>query len=238
MITLISLTTIISGTVFLLSGFYIFLTWKKKGEFLLQTFATFLLCMGIQMIFLTLGLTAFFDNYLMSNISWLIAHIFLLVAMSNLVILPIRTTFPSKEKLVRKISILCLVIGGLILLLNLSNVELFRTPENVINWKVPGLSIAVIIVFASVVSIFSAYIFIKESFKIKERLMKLRSIFLGLGILIFYIGGPMHNVVTDVKMAAVAASLSILGVLLISAGIYIPIILKQPPRENFSKTKF
>ncbi len=238
MITLISITTIISGSVFLLSGFYIFLTWKKKKDLLLQVFAIFLLSMGIQMVCLTLGLAAFFDNYLMSNISWWIAHIFLMVAMSGLVILPTRIKFPTKEKLVRKISISYLVIGGLILLLNLSKVELFRTPDNIINWRVPGLSVAVIVVFASLISLFSTYVFISESFKTENRLMKLRLIFLGLGILVFFIGGPMHNVVTNAGMAAVAASLSILGVFLILAGIYIPTIFKQPPRENFSKTKF
>lgn len=68
--------------------------------------------------------------------------------------------------------------------------------------------------------------------------MKLRSIFIGLGILTFFIGGPMHNFVTNSKMAAVAASLSILGVLLILVGIYIRIIFKQPLQENFPKTKF
>jgi len=238
MITLISITTIISGTAFLLSGLYIFLTWRKKKEFLLQVLTIFLLTMGMQMIFLTLGLAVFFDNYLMSNICWWIAHIFLIVAMSNLVILPIRLKFPNKEKLVKKISILYLVIGGLILLFNLSNVELFRAPENIINWRVPGLSIAVIVGAAALGMLFPVYVFIRESFKIKDRLIKLRSIFLGLGILAFFIGGPMHNAVTNKVMATVAASLSILGVLFILVGIYIPMLLKRSPRENFSKTEF
>ncbi|MEM3499847.1 MAG: hypothetical protein QXI17_04270 [Candidatus Bilamarchaeaceae archaeon] len=238
MITLISTTTIISGSLFLITGFYVFLSWKKKKEFLLQVFGIFLLSMGIQMICLTLGLAAFFDNYLMSNICWLIAHIFLIVAMSNLVILPIRIKFPTKEELVRKIGISYLVIGGLILLLNLPRVELFKTPENIINWRVPPMSVAVIVFCASTVSIFSAYVFIAESLKIENKLMKLRSILLALGILVFFIGGPMHNAVTNVRMAILAASLSVLGVFLILAGIYIPKIFEQPLTESFPRTKF
>ena len=173
----------------------------------------------------------------MSNISWWIAHIFLLVGMGSLLLFPVSIKFPAKEKLVKKITISYLVIGGLILLLNLRKVELFTTSDNILNWHVPGLSVAVIVVFASAVSLFSAYVFISQSFGIENRLMKLRSIFLGLGILVFFIGGPMHNFVTNSAMAVAAASLSILGVFLILAGIYTPIIFKQPPQENFPKTK-
>ena len=188
------------------------------------------------MIFLTLGLAVFSNNPLMSNISWWIAHIFMLVGTASLLLLPIKIKFPTKEKLLRKIIISYLAIGGLILLLNLSKVELF-TVDNIINWRVPGLSVAVIVFFASLASLFSAYVFISQSFGIENRLMKLRSIFLGLGILVFFIGGPMHNFVTNSAMAVAAASLSILGVFLILAGIYTPIIFKQPPQENFPKTK-
>lgn len=102
MITVISIVTIISGSLYLVSGFYVFLNWKKGKDFLLQVFCTFLLSVGIQMFFLTLGLAVFFDNYLMSNISWWIAHIFLLVGMSNLFLLPISIKFPTKKKLVKK----------------------------------------------------------------------------------------------------------------------------------------
>ena len=186
--------------------------------------------------FLTLGLAAFFNNYLMSNISWWIAHIFLFVGMGSLLLFPVSIKFPTKEKLLRKIIISYIVIGGLILLLNLSKVELF-TVDNIINWRVPGLSVAVIVFFASLASLFSAYVFISESFKMENRLMKLRSIFLGSGILVFFIGGPMHNFVTNLGIAVAAASLSILGALLIVAGIYIPMIFKQPTQENFPKTK-
>jgi len=229
MITLISRTTIISGSIFLASGSYVFYSWKKnKDDFLLKTFATFLLSIGFQMVFLTLGLAVFFDNDLMSNISWWIAHIFLLVGMGSLLLLPIHIKFPTKKKLVRKIIISYLVIGGLILLRNLPKVELFTTSDNIINWHVPGLSVAVIVVFASAVSVFSAYVFISESFRIKSRLMKLRSIFLGLGILTFFIGGPMHNFVTNLGIAVAAAFLSILGGFFIIAGIYLPRIFKQP----------
>ena len=237
MITLISITTIISGVVYLSSGFPVFLSWKKKKEFLLKTFATFLLSIGFQMVFLTLGLAVFFDNPLMSNISWWIAHIFMLVGTASLLLLPIRIRLPTKEKLLRKIIISYIVIGGLILLLNLPKVELF-TVDNVINWRVPGLSIAVIVLFASSASLFSVYVFISESFGIESRPMKLRSIFLGSGILVFFIGGPMHNFVTNSGIAAVAASLSVSGALLIMAGLYLPRIFRQSPRENSPKTKF
>jgi len=232
MITLVSLTTIISGSIFLTSGFYIFLSWRKKREdFLLRIFFIFLLSIGFQMLFLTLGLAVFYNNYLMSNISWLIAHIFLIFGMSNLFLLPIRIKIPAKEKLVRKITIACALIGILILLLNLSKVELFRSPENIINWHVPGLSIAVIAGFSGVISLFSAYVFIRESFKVKSGLMKFRSIFLGSGILVFFIGGPMHNFVSNWKMAALAASLSVLGGFLIVAGIYLSKIKKIVEKE-------
>lgn len=238
MITLISVVTIISGSVYLLSGFCVFLSLKRNKDFFIQVFTIFLLSIGIQMIFLTLGLTAFFDNGLMNSISWWIAHIFMLVGTGSLFLLPISIKFPNKAKLVRKITISYIVIGGLTLLLNLPKVQLFTTGDNIINWRVPGLSIAVISVFASVVSLFSAYVFISQSFRVENKFMKLRSIFLGLGILAFFIGGPMHNFVTNFAIAAVAASLSILGAFFILAGIYIPVIFKQPPRENSLKARF
>jgi hypothetical protein len=238
MITLISITTIISGAVFFPSGLYVFLSWrKKKDDFLLQTFATFLLCLGLQMLFLTLGLAVFFDNPFMSNISWWIAHFFNLLGMGSLILLPTRIKTPNKEKLMRKIVISYIIIGILIHLLNLPKVALFRTPENIINWRVPGLSIAVIVVLATSASIFSLYAFLSESFKIEDRLMKLRSICLGSGILVFFIGGPMHNFITSWRMAAVASFLSVLGVFLILAGIYIPKIFRRHPGENSLKTE-
>ena len=228
MITLISITTIISGVVYLSSGFSVFLSWKKnKEDFLLKTFTTFLLSIGFQMFFLTLGLAVFFNNPLMSNISWWIAHIFMLVGTASLLLLPIRIRLATKEKLVRKIIISYIIIGGLILLLNLPKVELF-TVDNVINWRVPGLNVAVIVLFASLASIFSVYVFISESFRIKRKAMKFRSIFLGLGILTFFIGGPMHNFVTNLQIAVVAALLSVLGGFFIITGVYLPQIYKQP----------
>lgn len=236
MITLISSVTIISGLVYLISGFYVFLSWKRKKEFFLQVFTTFLLCIGMQMLFLTLGLAVFFNNQLMSSISWLMAHIFMLVGTGSLILLPIRIKLPTKEKLARKIIISYIAVGGLILLLNIPKIEIFTVADNIINWRVPGPSIAVIVVFTSVVSLFSIYVFVSKSFEMKDRLMKLRSIFLGTGILSFFIGGPMHNFVTDSAIALMATIFTILGLSLILAGIYIPIIFKQP-RENFSETK-
>lgn len=238
-ITLISLTTIISGVTFLMSGFYIFLSWRKnKGEILLKTFTMFLLSMTFQMFFLTLGLAVFSDNPSMSNISWWIAHIFMMIATGNLLILPTRIKFPTKERLVKKIVILYVLIGGLILLLNLQNVELFRTPENIINWRVPALSSVVIAGYATVVSLFSVYVFLKESFKTQDTVMKYRLILLSLGILTFFVGGPMHNFISDVGIASIAASLSVFGVILILLGVYLPQISNQPPRENFPRARF
>jgi len=227
MITLISITTTISGLICLTSGFYVFLKWKKEGGILLQTFAMFLLSIGLQMVCLTIGLAVFFDNNSMSILFWWIGHMFLLLAMSQLIILPVRIKFPSKENLVRKISISYVIVGGLVLLLNLSNIKLFRSPDNIINWDVPGLNIAVIFIAAGVSMIFSVYVFITESLKIEDRLTKLKSLFLGIGILSFFIGGPLHNFVTNLGMAIIAASLSILGVLFLLIGIYIPVIFNK-----------
>jgi hypothetical protein len=43
--------------------------------------------------------------------------------------------------------------------------------------------------------------------------------FLGLGIITFFIGGPMHNFVSNLGMAIIAATLSILGGFFIVIGI-------------------
>ncbi len=229
MISIISLVTSISALVFLSSGLYIYFVWRRKKEddFLLKTFIIFFLGMGNQMVFLTLGLVLFHDISQVSSTFWWIAHVFLFVSSSSLLLLVVKIKAPAKEKIAKKVTIIYPIFAAGVLLFFLPQVEIYRAAENIINWRVPVVSIITISIYVGSIGLYASFVFITEAFRSKEPLTKIRSLLLGTGILLFFIGGPHHNVADNFFLAIIAAVFSVLGGILMVSGVYLKRILKK-----------
>jgi len=221
MLTFTALITGIASTIFLICGFYLFLSQRRNKNFIFKIFTVFFIASGIQQFSFFLGSGIFVFHPEISNIFWWIAHVFMFIAFGSLIRFPIKIKYPKKEQLVLNIAILYSVIGLSILFLNLPNLDSFFK-NGIFNWVVPPLSGAVIGIFVAVISLFSSYIFISEGFKIKDKFLKARSFIFGLGILIYFIGGPMHNFIETPKMQIIASSFLVFGVFLMLIGILLP----------------
>lgn len=171
-------------------------------------------------MFLSLGSGLFSKDPTTSNWLWWISHIFMFIAISYFIRFPIKLRFPQKEKLIFKLAISYSIIGIAILFYNISIVEPFLLDNGVYNWKVPPIAGATIGIFTTICLLASFGIFIAEGRRVGKKILKLRAWLIAAGILIFLIGGPMHNFVKTPTLNFLADFSLVFGVFLMVLGIY------------------
>ena len=227
MLTITSISTGLTSLIFLLCGVHLYFSWKKKKEdILLRVFMVLLLSIGFQQMFFSLGSGLFVRDVLASNVSWWMAHIFMFLGLGYFVRFPLRVKFPEKERMILKIVIIYSVIGATILLFHVPQIVPLFMENAVFNWQVPALAGATIGIFSTLIALFSLYVFLSETCKVETKILKFRSLFLALGIFVYYVGGPVHNFVMTPLMMFVACSLLVFGALIMMLGIYLPKIFK------------
>ncbi len=219
MITITSIITGITSLFFLLSGLGVYVSWRKKKMPLLKFFTIFLVSFGIQQMFFALGTGPFSEDPLISNWLWAIAHIFMFIGISYFIRFPLRIRFPNLEKTIFKLAAFLSIIGMLILFYSIPKLEPYLLENGIYNWKVPPLAGATIGIFTTVSLLLSFGIFVAEGRKVQDKSLKTRAWLVALGILVFLIGGPMHNFITTPFMNFLADFLLIIGSLLMLTGI-------------------
>ena len=220
MITITSIITGITSLFFLLSGLRTYVSWRKQKNLLLKFFTIFLIFFGIQQMFFALGTGPFSGDPLISNWLWAIAHIFMFIAISYFIRFPIRLRFPHLEETIFKLAIFFSIIGIMIIFYSIPEVEPYLLENGIYNWKVPPLAGATIGIFTTISLLFSFGIFVAEGRKVQDKPLKIRSWLIALGILVFLIGGPMHNFITTSFLNFLADFLLIAGSLLMLTGVY------------------
>lgn len=234
MFTITSISTGITALFFLAAGLSTFTSWKKRKEPLFKFFFLFFLFFGIQQIFFSLGTGVFSKNPTASNLAWVIAHVFMFLAISNFIRFPMQIRYPQSEKIVFKLALIASTIGAIILFYKLPEVKPFLLENGVFNWIVPSLSGAVIGIFTSVCLLFSSGIFIAEGRRSPDKIIKAKSYLIAIGILIFLIGGPIHNFVKTPLLNFIADFSLILGSLFMLSGVYLSRIF-EPVKETPDK---
>ncbi len=221
MITLTSISTGITSLVFFLIGLRVFFSWRKTRLPEMKFFSIFLISFGFQQLFFSLGTGPASGNPTLSNLLWLIAHIFMFIGISYFIRFPIRTKFPNLETVIFRVTILYSIIGMLVLFYSLPEVEPFLLEGGVYNWKVPAKAGATIGIFTITCLLLAFAIFIDGFRKARQKATKMRSLFLALGILVFLIAGPLHNFVTTPLSNLLADAALIVGPLLMFLGLYL-----------------
>ncbi len=230
MLTITAISTAISSIIFFISGLYTFSRWKKNKNLLLKVFTIFLLSVGFQQLSFFLGSGLFVGDVIASNSFWWLAHLFMFAGVGYLFRIPVRVKFPKYEKTILNIVGVYSVIGSLILFFNIPNIEQIFISENLFNWGVPPMAGAVIGIFTTIIALSSIYIFAREGFSYKNKVLKYRSFLLALGIFIYFTGGPIHNFIDSPFMLFLAGSLLILGAIVMITGLFLPKIFKDKER--------
>lgn len=142
---------------------------------------------------------------------------------------------PHLEKLIFRIAIGLSVVGIAVIFLNTPITRGELLPNNVYLFIVPAMSGAVIGIFTTICLVFSFIVILGGSRQAKDKLLKARALFLAFGVLVFLIGGPMHNFVKGPGMTFLADILIIIGAFLMVLGVYIPKIFGQGKITNQAK---
>ncbi|MDO8424560.1 MAG: hypothetical protein Q7S70_01310 [bacterium] len=226
MFTITTTSTGLASIIFFVLGLTLYTFWKKeKTSEELKFFAIFLFSFGFQQAFFSLGSGLVADNKAMSNLFWAIAHLFMFVGISYLLRFSIRAKYPALEKKVFIITLIASAVGETILMLNRGAVQPFLLDNGIYNWKVPQLSGATIGIFTVSCLLFSFWIFISNIKKLPTRVLRFRSLTMAIAILMFFVGGPIHNFVTTPLVNFMADGLLVSSVVVMAVGIYIPRIV-------------
>mgnify|MGYP001610326663 FL=1 len=201
----------------------------------MKFFVIFLLSFGFQQLFFSLGSGLVSSSSQVNVMLWAVAHIFMFIGISYFILLPVSLKIPRLEKLIFRIAIGLSVIGIAIIFLNTPITRGELLPNNVYQFIVPAMSGAVIGIFTTICLIFSFIVILSGSRQTKNRLLKARALFLAFGVLIFLIGGPMHNFVKGPGMTFLADILIVIGAFLMVLGVYIPKIFGQGKTINQAK---
>lgn len=235
MFTITTTSTGLASLIFFALGLtlYSFREKERKSEEL-KLFTIFLFSFGFQQALFSLGSGLFADNPATSNLLWAIAHVFMFIGISYLLRFSIRAKYPDQEKKVFILTIIASVIGETILILNRGAVQPFLLDNGIYNWKVPPLSGATIGIFTIFCLLFSFWIFVSNIKALPTRVLKFRSLTMAAAILMFFIGGPIHNFVTTPLVNFIADGLLVGSVIIMAVGIYLPKIViylnKETPR--------
>jgi hypothetical protein len=232
MITVTFISTSLTSLFFLLAGISVYVSWRKQRNTLLKFFAIFLILFGVQQLFFALGTGPAALNPEVSNWLWAIAHIFMFIAISYFLRFALHLRLPSLEKPIFFLTILYSIIGIVVLFYNAPNLEPFLLENGVYNWQVPALAGAVIGIFTTVCLVFSLVVFVIDGSKVGDRVLKLRSFLIAAGILVFLVGGPMHNFVRTPLLNFLADAFIIIGAISMVIGVYSRKIFKTKNYEG------
>lgn len=223
MLTLIGPTIIIF--LMFIGGAIIFSSWQGSRNPLIGSFCLFFLGFGVMHIFLVLGIYLSTFNPSLASIFYLIAHTVLFFTLAFFLRVPINLIVPKIEKPLFSIAVLAAFISVLIISLNPPLPT--ATSQGIINWNVPDQSMKTIGTFTGLTLLSAIILFIISAIKAPEKLYKLRFLLFTLGISLFLIMGPMHNIATTTTAHLIADALTLPGALLLIGGIFLPRIYQK-----------
>jgi len=222
MLPITVISTSITSLLFFVASGVVFVAWRKQKSASLYYFLIFLVSFGFQQLFFALAAGPASGKTLVSNILWAAAHLFMFLGISYFLRFPVSVRLHRLEKIIFKLTFIYSAVGTVIIFLSASQVKPFLLESGVYNWKVPVFVGATIGIFTTLCLLFAFIIFITGAIKVKEMALKLRSIFLALGVLIFLIAGPMHNFVSTPLLNLVADTALVAGAILLLFGIFTP----------------
>lgn len=182
-------------------------------------FYLFLLYFGTQQVFFSLA-TGAIGYYSINIWFWAIAHVFMFLALISFVRFLVNIQSYKKEKLIANLVIAYSIIGTVIIFYNTQFVNAYLAPNGVYIMKVPDMAGAAIGIINALIFIPSIIIFFLEGRKAQDKKIKTKSYVLSFGILLFFLGGPMHNFVTTPALTFIVDFLIVAGASTMALSIY------------------
>jgi len=233
MLTITTTSTGLTAIIFFIIGLTLYRAWKKEmasGD--LKLFSFFMIYFGFQQFFFSIATGLLANNPSASNWLWAIAHIFMFLGIAYFLRFTLRMKSLTMEKRIFKIVLAISAIGEGILIYNVPKLEPFLLDNLIYNWEVPPMAGATIGIFTTISLLLCFWVFISNFWKLKDKLLRFRSLALGFGVLIFLVGGPMHNFITTPLSNFIADVTLVGGVFLMAFGVYIPRIFKSNNTES------
>ena len=219
----LSISTISMGIVALaglIGGILLLQSYHQNRNDILRYLIVFFFGMGVMGTFFTAGTLAASVGSVWATYFFVAGHYTLFSTLAIVIQLPMNLIAPKATKSVfyamAAFAVVCAVVVTLNPPLNIS----FH--NNLVFWNVPVFTsnfIALIDVIFSLVFIIT---FIYFGFKTKEGAYKARSFLFALGILIFLIGGPYHNVARTAAQFFIADVSTAVGLAIVFFGVYVP----------------
>jgi|TARA_Y100000031_G_C8252241_1_gene401102 hypothetical protein len=227
--TISSYSTGITSLLFFISSAVIFTSWKKTKDHLLKYFFFFLLFFGCQQLFFSLGTGSLSLNPIVNSWLWTIAHLFMFLGLSFFIRFPFAVQLPKLEKTAFNLAILYSIMGSLYFLLTAQQpaVNSKLLSNNVFLFTVPKIHTIIIVIFTSLTLVSSVAIFIYNAIKTEDKFIKQRSIIIALALLIFLIGGPVHNLVHTPLLTTIADGMIVISMVIMMVGMYIRKIVRN-----------
>lgn len=190
-------------------------------------FMWFFACTGIFQVMIGLPhLLLFSDKGMFPQAlawSYTQGHMFLFLALAFTIMVPLQLYFPDRKKLKKVVFTFFLLFGAVITVINifLPNNPVFDEKSGLTFFNadpIVGRLIPIIVVLSWGPS---AIIFIYKGIRSRSnRLVLIRSLLLGIGLLILLVFGPMHDLAKTTLQFFVADIFTMLGFLTIAAGIF------------------
>lgn len=227
------LSTAFAAIIYLILGLTFLRAWyKNKNSEGVESFAGFLLSFGFQHLFFAWGLLVLTTNFLLSGWLWVFGNLFNFIGICYLLRFSLGMRHVSRKEIIFRSSLVVAVLGEILIIAIRPLVKPLLFADGYRNWIVPPPAQTFIGAFATVVALYALWVFIGSLRNLPNKKMKVRSIFLILGLIFFFTSGPAHNFIKSPAMAVFADGGLMLGMLLMSLGVYFPRFLKNPTAEK------
>ena len=201
-------------------------SWKKAKNEMVKSFmfmfvsvAVFMFVMGTMDYLLVLNEELILKSPSVPGIMFAIAHVFMILAIAFYSRIPFEILFAK----VKNIGFWLAFGTGLLPIAAAFAMPISPTVEaGITHYNVSALSSALIGVWALIfIAGFGGVFFLYQAFKMKEHFIRIRSVILGVGFLIWVVGGPLHDFATTAALYLFADLLLLSSFVVILIGIYI-----------------
>lgn len=163
-------------------------------------------------------------------------HIFLYLALALTISVPLQLYFPSQQKLKTLIFSFFLIFGTVITFLNIlnPNTPVFDANSGITFLNASPLIGKLIPIIAILSWVPAGVIFIYKGIKARhDRLVFVRSMLLGVGLLMLVVFGPLHDIATTASQYLVADIFTMVGFLTMASGVFYQ---QKPVEEELGAT--
>lgn len=176
------------------------------------------------------GFAAYSDPAFYSSAATLthrIGHIFFFFSAVFFIRIPLSWYNP---KLKNAGSLIFLFLGAVTTLLNLSRPGSSELHTSGINIRHLDPLVSQLIISVGLTWLPIAGYFLYRGFKSHEHVVRMRAIFLGLGLIVITLGGPTHGIAQDAFIFLIADILILSGIVIIASSIFYHVPMKEEKR--------